>query len=373
MHTPDDIASDASDIAPAQPSPFVHNEAPQPSTVRIFALTTRGLEAVSAHELALFPGVAVESHAYRRVWARCTEVSSLLTARTVDDVFVWVQNWQHVGRTRAMLNMMRERSYTLDLREAAAVCAELRPIGTPPTFSVTASFVGKRNYSNDEIKQAIADGVENSHEWEYVSDDATADLNVRVFIEHELAMIGVRLAQTALHHRPYKLTHLHGSLKPPVAAALLWLLDAQPGQRLVDPCCGAGTVLIEAAQRGLSAHGGDTSAEAVDAAQHNIAAANVAASVTAWDARRLPLDDRSTDYVATNLPWGRQVAVDEELPALYEDVLGEVRRILVPGGRAAILTSRPELVAAPGLVVEQQIEISLFGQTPTIVLLGVQK
>ena len=38
---------------------------------RVFALTTRGLEAVSAEEIAALPGVTVERVTYRRVAATC--------------------------------------------------------------------------------------------------------------------------------------------------------------------------------------------------------------------------------------------------------------------------------------------------------------
>ena len=56
---------------------------------RVFALTTRGLEAVCADEMAALPGVTIKQIAYRRVTATCgAPLSSLLDLRTVDDVFL---------------------------------------------------------------------------------------------------------------------------------------------------------------------------------------------------------------------------------------------------------------------------------------------
>ena len=57
-----------------------------------------------------------------------------------------------------------------------------------------------------------------------------ADLNVRLFIEHETASVGLRLGQVPLQERRWKRAHRPGSLKPPVAAAMLRLAGLAPGQ-----------------------------------------------------------------------------------------------------------------------------------------------
>lgn len=333
-------------------------------------LTTRGLEDVAARELQALPGVAIRTTAYRRVAATCDEaLEPLLALRTVDDVFVDVATWQAVGRPRSTLVSLREHSSQLDLRDAAAACGELRPLATPPTFSVTASFVGRRNYTTEEIKDAIAAGIETSHGWEYLQDDAESDLNLRIFIEHAVAFVGVRLSRSPLHMRPYKQSHVGGSLKPPVAAAMVLLTEATLGQRLLDPCCGAGTILIEAALLGHRAGGGDNDAEAIVAAQVNARAAAVDIQLEQWDAQQLPLDAGVIDHIACNLPWGRQIVVDTALTTFYRNAVEEMRRVLIPGGRIVLLTGSPELVPRSGLEIIEQREISLFGQTPSILVL----
>jgi hypothetical protein len=54
----------------------------------IFALTTRGLEAISAAEIAAFPGVTLGETGYRRVSAASDALAPLLGLRTVDDVYL---------------------------------------------------------------------------------------------------------------------------------------------------------------------------------------------------------------------------------------------------------------------------------------------
>ena len=141
----------------------------------VFALTTRGLESTSAGEMASVPGVSVTQVAYRRVAAACAgPLGPLLQLRTVDDVFLDVATWHGIGRPRRALATLRALSARIDLHAASRTCAGLRPLRTPPTFAVTASFVGKRNYSTAEIKQAIAAGVEAGHGWTYCHDDAAS-------------------------------------------------------------------------------------------------------------------------------------------------------------------------------------------------------
>jgi len=334
---------------------------------KIFAITTRGLEQISANELAALPGVMVDQIAYRRILATCEgSLSPLLFLRTVDDVFLHAGTWHGIERARQSLSTLREASAELDLNTVLAVCRQIRPIQSPPTFSVTANFVGKRNYSTDEIKQACAAGMLERQRWVYSENDATADLNLRVFIEHDTAVVGVRLSTRSLSKRPYKGQHVPGSLKPPVAAALLALADIPPGARILDPCCGAGTILIEAGSAGAAAWGGDIDPQALAAAHLNAEQAGVMVRIQHWDARALPLSDGSVDRVISNLPWGRAVSTNGSLQSLYQEIGEEIERVLAPGGQAVVLTNLPDLVQFKRLKCDKKIEISLFGQTPTI-------
>lgn len=341
---------------------------------RVFALTTRGLEQVSAAEIATLPGVTVDEVAYRRVSAVCADRSlpAVLTLRTVDDAFLHLADWHEVDHTRAALAKMADLCANLPLRHAAAACSGLRPISAAPAFSISANFVGRRNYSAPEIKQACAERISASLGWRYRDDERESDLNIRIFIDHTRAVVGARLAKRPLHERAYKAVHLPGSLKPPVAAAMLTLADVQPGTRLLDPCCGVGTILIEGGLLGAAVIGGDIDSHAAAAARANAHAAGIPADIRLWDAQALPLPDESIDRVVTNFPWGRQIVIDDALATFYRRVCSEIERVLVPGGRAALLTSTPELVRRRRLQLSRQIEISVFGQNPSVLVFSSQ-
>jgi 23S rRNA G2445 N2-methylase RlmL len=332
-----------------------------------FALTTRGLEPVAAAEIAALPGVSVTQRAYRRVGGVVEGApTALLDVRTVDDVYLELAVWEAVGHTRAMLVTFEDWAAALELVPAVEAINTFRPVRASPAFSVTASFVGKRNYNTDEIKGAVAAGVSERAGWQYTTDDREADLNLRVFIEHEVAWVGLRLGVHPLHERAWKVSERPGALKPTVAAAMCHLAGLEAGQRLVDPCCGGGTLLIEAGFAGAMAHGGDLDPAAVESARANASAAGLKLTVEQWDSRRLPLMDDDADCVLCNLPWGRQVPVDDALTQFYAETCREIERILKCGGVAVLLTSQPELLRFARLQPTQSIEISLYGQTPTI-------
>jgi 23S rRNA G2445 N2-methylase RlmL len=341
-------------------------------SIHYWAVVTRGLEQVARDEIVerVANAAAVEA-SYRRVaFATDVEAEALLRLHTLDDVFVDLGQWAAVPHTRAALAMLGDRALDLDLHNAAAICRDVRELGTPPTFSVTANFVGRRNYSTDEIRQAISSGIEASHHWEFQERDADADLNVRVFLEHQQVFLGVRLARTPLHERPYKIATIAGSLKPTVAAAMVRIGGFAPGAHILDPLCGAGTIPLEAALMGLEAIGGDQDPAALDAARQNRAAANVRIELEQWDARALPLENDAVDGVVCNLPWGRQIAVEDHLAAFYKRCLGEMARVVRPDGRLVLLTSLAPLLRAAvegtELILEAELEVSVSGQTPII-------
>lgn len=334
------------------------------NTTPIFALTTHGLEAVSAAELAALPGLTAITTAYRRVLAICADarvLHAVLALRTVDDAFLHLADWHGMARERATLARLRALSAELDLKHWLPTLLGLRPIPRAPTFSVTASFVGARNYTMPEIRTAVSAGVARRYShWHYSEDDETADLNLRVFIEHDAALVGLRLAARPLHRRAYKQAHQPGSLKPPVAAALLRLAGVASGTTVLDPFCGAGTILAEALAVGARSLGGDRNAEALQVARANLGSQG---EVLGWDACALPLVAHSVDAAVSNPPWGRQITPDDDLRRLYARALAQMRRVTRPGGQIVLLTGVPELMPVPP---DDSFAISLFGQRPVI-------
>src|SRR5262249_59448370 len=114
--------------------------------------TTRGLESLSANEIAALPAVTIGRIGYRRITASCAgSLAPLLSLRSVDDVFLDLASWRNVGRPRQTLALLRDLSSRLDLRAAAAKLARLRAVPRAPAFSVTVLVVGKRHCGPPQI------------------------------------------------------------------------------------------------------------------------------------------------------------------------------------------------------------------------------
>ncbi len=88
----------------------------------------------------------------------------------------------------------------------------------------------------------------------------TLNPQVRFFVKgyQDYYMIAIDTSGEALFRRGYRLQQGEAPLKETLASGLLKYSGWQPGMVLVDPMCGSGTFLIEAAQRVLKMAAGGT-------------------------------------------------------------------------------------------------------------------
>lgn len=333
--------------------------------MKIFALTTRGLESITQDEMTTVPDLHITNTEYRRIHATYKgDLSRLLALKTMDDIFITLAHWADIDHKRAMLPIFTEYARQLKLTSSIEALRAIRPLPEVLHFSITVSFVGKRNYNADEVKQAISEGMVQTHPtWHYSADDTQASVNIRIFIIHDEAVVGLRIGETPLHRRAYKQHSLQGSLKASVASAMVQSATLSKGQWVLDPFCGSGTILIEAIQQGIQAIGGDINPDVLAFAGLNAMEAGISQQTNQWDARALPIKTASVNCIVSNPPWGRQITVDASLKRLYQASFAEMQRVVKVGGEIILLTTLPEFIPATPT---QQIEISLHGQRPLI-------
>ncbi|MGH8191382.1 MAG: bifunctional 23S rRNA (guanine(2069)-N(7))-methyltransferase RlmK/23S rRNA (guanine(2445)-N(2))-methyltransferase RlmL [Rhodanobacteraceae bacterium] len=218
------------------------------------------------------------------------------------------------------------------------------------------------------------------------------------------ATLSLDLSGEPLHRRGWRSAQGEAPLKENLACAILlrarWPERYAAGGALVDPMCGSGTLLIEAAWmaarvapalrreyfgflgwrghdaalwqrlrgaaqaraeeglRGLRTcfFGSDNDPRMIAIATHNLQHAGVA-GFTSLDKRLVehmqPPPGFATGLVITNPPYGERMGDLAALPALYR-ALGDRLRAGFPGWAAAVLTSEPELEHALGLRVDKQ-------------------
>src|SRR5262249_48073919 len=135
-----------------------------------------------------------------------------------------------------------------------------------------------------------------------------------------------------------------GSLPATIAAAMVFVAELEPGERVLDPVCGSGTLLAEARakERSIGALlGFDVDPDAVRAARANLREI-AGVDVRLGDGAATGLEAASIDVVLANLPFGKQFGSVATNAGLYARLLAETRRVLKPGGRAVLLTSDDE-------------------------------
>jgi 23S rRNA G2445 N2-methylase RlmL len=269
----------------------------------VLARTLRGIEWIARDEVRARLGAERIELGHRELRFTLPElVPEVLELGTVDDVFVVLAEVEGVTRRRESL--ARLASLSLDL-------------GTETTFDVTASFLGKRNYSRFELEDALAVSVDAARV------NRGGAVSLRVHVVGEVATVAARVADRPLHRRSYRVATVPGSVHPPLARALALLA----GEPFVDPFCGAGTIPIEGALAGLRTCGSDIDPRAVEAARLNATAAAVAVPFHVADATQ----SGGTDCIVTNPPWGRALPAAAAIPFAKRLVLLTATRPLLSG------------------------------------------
>jgi 23S rRNA (guanine2445-N2)-methyltransferase / 23S rRNA (guanine2069-N7)-methyltransferase len=279
----------------------------------------------------------------------------------------------------------------------------LAPAGTLLVdFSAQRSTITHTHFGALKVKDAIVDQFrERCGERPSIAREQP-DLRVHVHVDRDQASVSLDLAGDSLHRRGYRESAVVAPLKQNLAAALLlragWDTVAATGGTFVDPMCGSGTLLIEAAmmaadiapglnrdyfallrwrghdaeawrvlreeavhrrEAGLQASpplfGFDADARAVRAARDNVDAAGIKA--LARIERRDIADVETPEGVAAgmfmvNPPYGERLhsAPGERaaLEALYR-LIGEVLKQRFEGWQAAVFTGNPPLGKYLGL------------------------
>ncbi|OOZ39673.1 23S rRNA (guanine(2445)-N(2))/(guanine(2069)-N(7))-methyltransferase [Solemya pervernicosa gill symbiont] len=253
-------------------------------------------------------------------------------------------------------------------------------LGAEGTLAV--DFTGSAQWINDsrfgalKVKDAVVDVMRDKHGVRPDVDTDRPDLRIHLHIHNDLATISLDLSGESLHRRGYREQGSRAPLKENLAGAILslagWPAVAEKGGALVDPMCGSGTFLVEAAlmaadiapglqrdhfgflgwlhhddtlwQRLLGEaeerrvagleklspiQGSDTDVRAVKAAKGNIARAGLRDHISVSAQRFIyskPPEGASSGLVIANPPYGERIGDKQKLIGLYREIgthLGE--------------------------------------------------
>ncbi|MEW6754989.1 MAG: methyltransferase [Candidatus Latescibacterota bacterium] len=338
--------ADAASRSPAPSPDAAAGPRCDPSLTEVFFTTNPGLEDVVAEEFhrraraAGLEGSVVELSPFGlagQVLARSPRSFAAL---------------EPVARTmRSVHHLLRPlHTFLLDpQRPLESIRAELLGLEVPgmrqaASFRVTTHRVGDHPFTSVDVQKVAGAALQERHGCAVDLEDFA--LNVRVDVFDHLCMVGLQLTRTALSTRYWREYRPRATLKTAVAYAMLQfagLREDDDEGTLLDPFCGSGTILIEAAQvcPRLELVGCDLHAEAVEGARRNLEGLGLAhrVRVEQADARLLTrlFPAETFRAVVTNPPYGVQWGQRLNFARFYRQFLEQAYCVLQPGGHLVLL------------------------------------
>ncbi|MEZ4592145.1 MAG: class I SAM-dependent RNA methyltransferase [Chloroflexota bacterium] len=207
------------------------------------------------------------------------------------------------------------------------------------------------------VKKAVVERLKSAYQVDWFPETG-AEFTIQLALVRNQALLTLDTSGAGLHKRGYREEAGEAPLKETFAAGLVQLSYWQPDRLLLDPMCGSGTILIEAALLGrniapglhrsfaaegwpaipaeawaqaraeaqaailpggsLQLQGSDSDPASVEIARSNAAKAGVADDIQfeVKDVRKLWID-REFGIVITNPPYGIRLAEYQQLNSIY--------------------------------------------------------
>ena len=320
------------------------------ANARLFASCPRGLENPLVAELAGLGASAVQTVAGGAAFEGDTRV-------------IYRANLESRIATRVLL-----RLFTLPYRNEEDIYRASHELDWPQWFDVGRSIrvyltaqrcpLKSLDFLTLRIKDAVCDRFRSAVGSRPNVDTRAPEVRIHAFLDATQFTLYLDTSGEALFKRGARAAQGEAPLKENLAAGILKLTGWQPGTALLDPMCGGGTFLVEAAQialdiapgsersfgfeklktfdavlwRELRAEaearrkplvrlpifGSDLYGDTLKLAHANLAAAGVAEAVQLKQANALEISaPAGTGVLVTNPPYGERMGEQQELAAFY--------------------------------------------------------
>ena len=135
------------------------------------------------------------------------------------------------------------------------------------------------------------------------------------------------------------------SLNPAIAYAINELAGLDENDRILDPCCGTATILIERQLlKQAVCLGVDIDPRVLKLAKENIDAVNVDIQLKHGDIQELTFPTGSFTKIISNLPFGLKVSTRDKNIPLYRYLAQACESWLTVGGKVIFLTNAKNLL-----------------------------
>jgi tRNA (guanine6-N2)-methyltransferase len=344
-----------------------------------YAIVHPGLESIAGEEITRDLGAEVKKIDRGVVVFQTPSIDpDLLRLRTVEDVFLLA--WGSDSLTYRATDLKQIRQWTAkqpDWKQLLRLhhAVHPKPKGKP-SYRLVTQMQGKHCYHRSEARKSLAQGLAGVFPESWRPAEENASIEVWLTIHQKTAVCGVRLSDRTMRHRLYKVEHMPASLRPTIAAAMVRLAGASPGEWVLDPMCGTGTILAEQIELSkqrragrIETWGGDLDMNSLRAAITNLKKVGPT-PLARWNAVRMPIQRESIDRIISNPPFGKQLSTPEEIIPLYGRMIKEADRVLRSEGKAVYLVMEMDALREAIRRVHwqplKQLKVEVLGQSATI-------
>jgi len=336
-----------------------------------FSPCPRGLEAALAEELSQLGASQVEAAAggvhFRGDWQMGYRAN--LHSRIASRIL-----WRVANQSYTSENDLYQATFALPWQAWFDPALTIRV-----NVAAIKSPLRSLDFATLKIKDAVCDKFRAQRGSRPSVDTAHPDIRIHAFLDARQFTLYLDTSGEALFKRGYRTVAGDAPLRENLAAGILQLTGWKPGVPLLDPMCGSGTFLLEAAQialhvaPGIRRHfafeklknfdaeawqtlkqaaladqlppspqplfGSDLYGDALQLAKDNFAAAGLGEVVTLKQANFLELSAPApSGILVTNPPYGVRLGEAQELEALYPK-LGDALKKKFSGWNAYIFTA----------------------------------
>lgn len=209
--------------------------------LELIATATFGLEAVVKRE--------IQNLGYKILKSEDAKITYLGDERAIVRSNLWLRS---ADRVLLKMGEFKAQEFEELFQQTKAIAWEelIPPDGK---FTVTGTSVKSKLHSvpacQSIVKKAI---VERLHEYYCIDhfEETGAAYTVKVTLLKDNVTVTVDTSGAGLHKRGYRVCDVAAPIKETLAAAMVQLSFWKEGRLLMDPCCGSGTIPIEAAMIG---------------------------------------------------------------------------------------------------------------------------
>lgn len=275
------------------------------------------------------------------------ELEALSGSRDIRGLRFWYSgDLTRVHRLRTPVAAYRVKSWNIPrpkgflghqvLGELVAFLQGVIEIGGHTSFRISAA--GKESSVMERLSNELAAALG-------MPEHSEGELLIRFRPAEEGWEVLARTTSRPLSARAWRTCNMSGGLNATIAYAMHRAVGIRPEDRMFNPMCGSGTLLIE---RVLAAPieamvGVDHNEAAVSCAMQNILACGKPIEVAQRDALHTELPDRCFDLIVADLPWGDAINSHVDNAVLYPAFLKEMHRLLTLRGRLCVLTHEIKL------------------------------